>query len=191
MTDTDSHPTLIIIRGIPGSGKSHLAAALSRTIDGGAIVLDPDAVDQQSKAYLDHVTTLRAEGVDEKLHLYRFSRAKAYEAIKAKKTILWNQAFNDFTSFQKMIDRLQEYAAEVKTHLAILVVEVEIDQETARQRITARAQAGGHDVDDDTLTRFIDKYESFSGKGYSVVTVSGRSDIADSVQAVTDALAQL
>ncbi|HEX3569058.1 MAG TPA: AAA family ATPase [Candidatus Saccharimonadales bacterium] len=182
------HPILILVRGLPGSGKSYLTDALRRELGERAEVLDPDAVDQNSGAYHAFVEEQTREGVDPKLHLYRWSRAKAYTAIEAHKIVIWNQAFTNLDIFRKMIDRLETHAAEHGTTLPVVVVEVEADSETAQRRIAERVHHGGHDVPKDTFARFITHYKSYANEGFHVVSVSGSAPVHESVAAVLDAL---
>jgi hypothetical protein len=88
------HPLLIIVRGLPGSGKSYLAARLHKAFGEDAVVaLDPDTIDLNSQEYRDHSAALTAEGVDAMVHPYRFSLGKALQGITDHKIIIWNQPF--------------------------------------------------------------------------------------------------
>jgi predicted kinase len=182
-------PAAIIIRGMPGSGKSYLAAALKRAIgDDLVVTLDPDATDYESQEYKAHVKAQIAEGVDPKLHAYRFLRAKAYKAIEERKIIIWNQAFTNLEIFNKMVGRLRYHASLHKVELPILVVEIDIHPATAKERIAARKRAGGHGVSDDTFARFTVDYRSFASEGFDTVTVHGEADVSDSVATVIEAI---
>jgi predicted kinase len=190
--NTNAGPILVIIRGVPGSGKSYLAAALKESLgQDAAVILDPDAIDQTNEAYLDFSRQLTLEGVDRKFHPYRFSRAQAYAAIEANKVVIWNQAFVNLDGFGKTVKNLQAYAAEHDRQLPLLVVEVSVNEATAKQRIAKRQAMGGHDVPDETFARFVGDYASFSEKGYNVVSVNGENDVAVSVAAVKKALGTL
>lgn len=186
-----AYPIAIFIRGLPGSGKSYLTDALKKSLGGQAVVLDPDAVDQKSDEYLQFVEAQVREGVDPKLHLYRWSRAKAYAAIEAHKIIVWNQAFTNLEIFRKMIDRLETHAAGCHTKLPILVVEVEADYKLIRHRVTERASRGGHNVTDEAFAKFIADYKSFADEGFNTVRVHGEADINQSVAIILDALDNL
>lgn len=194
-TDTRHHfktPILVIVRGIPGSGKSHIANKIRELIgEENAIVLDPDTIDKKSQEYATLSHELSATGVDSKFYPYRFLRAKAYDAITHSKAIIWNQAFTDFDGLKKTIVRLQTFASEQTTQLPVLIVEVEIDEAVARQRVSERALQGGHDVPSDVFDRFISQYQSFANKGYDVITVSGEDDASYSAVAVIDMLEKL
>lgn len=188
-TDTKPDPALIVVRGIPGGGKSYVAANVQKLLGKEkTVVLDPDAIDTQSQEYTDLSRALRSEGVDPKLYPYRFLRQKAYDAIKNHKIIIWNQAFIDFDGLKKTIARLQAFATEQDTKLRILIVEVEIDETVARKRVSERARHGGHDVPDDAFARFVERYKSFAGNGYPTVAVRGEHDAEQSAPLVVKAL---
>jgi len=187
MNDAE-YPKAVLVRGVPGGGKSQLTDILRQKLGARVEVLDPDAVDQDSGEYRAFVETQTREGVDPKLHLYRWSRARAYAAIEAHKIIIWNQAFTNLEIFRKMIDRLETHAAACGTKLPILVVEVEVDPQTARQRVAERVNRGGHTVSEEAFARIFNDYKSFVDEGLTVVKVDGRADINSSVTTVLDAI---
>jgi len=187
------HPTLVFVRGLPGSGKSYFANELQKAINNSlgqdtVVMLDPDATDYDSKDYVDLVASLSAKGVDSKFHPYRFLRARAHGGITSNKVIIWNQPFTNFDGFNKTVINLQAYAKEHKIELPIMVVEVETDHETAKARVLQRKQAGGHGPSDNTFERFKDEYASFVEKGFSTITVNGQDDVAKSVALVMEKL---
>lgn len=186
------HPKLIIVRGIPGSGKSYFAEVLQQTIGKEkTIMLDPDATDYNSPEYIAHVKQQNIDGVDPKLHPYRFLRAKAYKAITDSKIILWNQPFTNLEILKKVTDRLQEYAAESGTTLPILVIEVSINPKIAKERVEKRRTEGGHGPSENTFDRFVNEYSTSSVNGYSVVEVNGEDDPSVGILKVTEVLNQL
>ncbi len=190
------YPILIFIRGMPGSGKSYLAAVLQKSLRelvgvDEVVMLDPDATDYESQEYAEHVKLATAEGVDAKLHAYRFLRAKAYHGIADHKVIIWNQPFTNLEIFHKMIANLQAQAVEHNTSLSILIVEVEIDPTVAKRRVAERKEAGGHGPSDKTLAQRIGDHKSYADEGFETVTVHGEDDIAVSVASVLRALQKL
>ncbi|CAN5656934.1 hypothetical protein BH23PAT2_BH23PAT2_05910 [soil metagenome] len=187
-----NHPIAILVRGLPGSGKTYIATKLQDKLGNDRVVMcDPDAIDTNTKEYRDHVKAQIAEGVDESLHLYRFSRARAYQGIEDNKIIMWNQPFTNLEIFNKMVGRLTDHAATHNKHLPILVVEVEIDPSKARARVEERKKAGGHGPSEETWKRFVNDYKSFATDGYNTVTAYGDDEVSVSVSKVEEALREL
>lgn len=182
------NPLIILIRGIPGSGKSYIAHELAHKLGSDVILLDPDTIDYDSQQYAQHVEQLTADGVDPKLHAYRFLRGMAYQGIKDGKVIIWNQPFTNLEIFHKMTHNLYAQAALHKTNLRMLVVEVEVDPVVAKQRIADRKQQGGHGPSGDTFNRFVGDYHSFSNDGYETITVHGEDDLQENVQSIMHAI---
>jgi len=189
MSIDNPHPVIILIRGLPGSGKSYIAKALLGELGNKTVVmLDPDTTDYKSEDYISHTKTLRLEGVDEALHVYRFLRAKAYKGIADKKIIIWNQPFTNLEIFNKMVTNLNIQANVNQTILPLLVVEVEIENCVAKERVKSRKQSGGHGPSDNTFNRFTNDYRTFAEEGYNTVTVQGEEDVSRSVDRIMKSL---
>jgi len=184
--------TIIFVRGLPGSGKTHLARALRDSLPDNAagrpVMLDPDATDYDSPEYAEHVRQQTAEGTDPKLFAYRFLRGKAYRTIEDGGLAIWNQPFTNLEIFGKMMARLREHAEAHDTDLRVVVVEVEIDPAVAKARVVERKARGGHGPSDATFERFNRDYFSFAPHGYTTVTVQGEDDVQKSVAKVAEAL---
>ena len=188
----NSHPTLIMVRGLPGSGKSYLTIALQTALGAdNVVILDPDSTDYKSSEYLEHTKALTEQDVDVKFHPYRFIRAKAHKAIEDHKILIWNQPFMDLDGFNKTITNLTTYAGERNIKLPFLVVEVEAPPHTAKERVDTRKSQGGHGPSDDTFARFVGQYASFADKGHDVIAVNGHDDVAVAVATVKEALRSL
>ncbi|HMS23938.1 MAG TPA: AAA family ATPase [Candidatus Saccharibacteria bacterium] len=184
-----TNPVIIFVRGLPGSGKSHLTSKLVDDLDSqNTIVLDPDTINFRSEEYLQFTSTLSADGVDKQLHPYRFLRDKAYKGIENSQLIIWNQPFTNLEIFRKMVGRLKDHAKDNDKTLGMLLVEVNIDRPTAKQRINERKKAGGHGPSEDTFNRFHDDYVSFAGEGIKTVSVDGSDEINKSVKTVVQAI---
>jgi predicted kinase len=180
-----------MIRGLPGSGKSYLAAALEEKLGKDQVVmLDPDALDTSDKAYLAFSDELTKEGLDKAIHPFRWSRKLACEGAVDGKIVMWNQPFTVQGIFDRLVAFIQAYADEHGVQLPVLLVEVEIDHDTAKKRIADRKQAGGHGPSEQTFARRVDEYTSYA-KDYRTVVVDGQADIATSVSAVMKALEDL
>lgn len=98
---TQKKAILLLIRGLPGSGKSYVANVLKEELGNQIVLLDPDATDYTSAKYKEFSKLKTAEGVDEKFHPYRFLREQAYRAIDNDQIIAWNQAFTNLDGLQK------------------------------------------------------------------------------------------
>jgi predicted ABC-type ATPase len=182
-------PLLLIIRGLPGSGKTHIAEVLAKEFEPDAVLsLDPDTINYDSDEFKQHVQDQIAEGVDPILHDYRFLRAKAYKAIESRKIIIWNQPFTNLDMLQKVTNRLKEHASENSLNLTIIITEVNIDPEIARQRIISRISQGGHGPDDERFNRFIKEYETAKSLGYKTILVNGSEDVNLAVNKILDNL---
>jgi len=191
-----NHPILILIRGLPGSGKSYFATALQKSIhelagENSVVMLDPDSTDYESAAYAEHKKLLTTQGVDPAIHAYRFLRSQAHKGISSRQIIIWNQPFTNLEIFNKMIANLQTFATDHNTKLSILVVEVEIDHSIAKSRVAKRKQQGGHGPSDKTFERFIGEYTSFSGEGYDSLVVRGEDYLSVSLSHVMEVLRNL
>jgi thymidylate kinase len=186
-------PALILIRGLPGSGKTYLADKLHTVLGAEHIVmLDPDTIGYKDEAYTEHSKSLTAEGIEEKLHPYRFLRSRAHQAISDHKIIIWNQPFTLAGGFERTIQSVRGYAAEHDIQLPILAVEINIDPQIAKARIEQRKEEGGHGPSDKRFARFIDEYISFAGMGQDqTITVRGEDNVAASATAVIQALREL
>lgn len=189
---TGKQPILILVRGMPGSGKSYLAAELQRVIGPDLVaMLDPDTIDSESQDYIEFTNTPFAREVGPNIHPFRYLKSQAYAGITEGKAIIWNQPFTDRGMFDRLVANLQAYAAERDITLPALLVEVDIDPATAKERVQRRKREGGHGPSETTLDLRISDYESFAGNGYQTVSVDGAGDVAASVSTVRDAMHQL
>jgi predicted kinase len=194
MRHADIHgPIIILIRGLPGSGKSYLANALQDTLGADNVVmLDPDAIDKEAPAYKKHSQVLAAEGIEEKFHPFRFLRAQARQAIIDKKIAIWNQPFSDPGGYARTLESLRTYAAEQQASSPILLVEVEVTPEIAKARVADRKEQGGHGPSPRHFDTYASGHTSFADKGQDhTVTVGGKGDVSTSVATVMDALQKL
>lgn len=184
-------PIIVIIRGLPGSGKSYVAASLGLSLSAfKTVLLDPDATDYESSDYKEFVRQANIEGVDPSLHAYRYLRAQARQGILDDNIIIWNQPFTNREVFRKMTAGLMGYAHDASIELRILVVEVNVDEELARQRIEQRKKDGGHGPSINTFKRFAKEYESFADEGFPTIEINGREDVQNSVTAILEQLSK-
>lgn len=182
---------LIIMRGLPGSGKSYVAKKLEETLGPQELViLDPDGIDFTSSEYSQFSEELSRQGVDIALHPYRFLRANAYSAIDAGKIILWNQAFTNQELVHRTIINLQAHASEKEKTLNCLIAEMNIDPETAKARVKSRADAGGHAVTNEVFERFLKDYKPLEGYDYPLLSLDGGSLAELSAQVLAEEISR-
>lgn len=183
-------PTVVLIRGLPGSGKSYLSEEILKQVGSDiVVVIDPDKIDFEAEDYLEIAKGLQADGVDERLYPYRYLRANAHRAIENDKLIVWNQAFTNLYIFNRTILNLQNHALDNGKKLNFVVVEVGIDNQTAKKRIQSRADKGGHNVSSEKFKQFTDDYESFASQGHDgVVSVDGDGDAAEQAAKIIKAV---
>lgn len=191
-----THPVLVLVRGLPGSGKSYIANKLQEQLQAkygtdSTVMLDPDAINYESSEYTALVAELTAQGVDPKFYPYRSLRGRAHAGITSNKVIIWNQPFTNFDGFNKTVINLSAHAEEHHTTLPILVVEVMTNPAVAKQRVVQRKKAGGHGPSDATFERFEREYQSFADKGFTTITVDGEDQVTKSVDAIMQAVAPL
>lgn len=176
---------LVIIRGLPGSGKTYIANELiKQNLPKPIALLDPDKINFDSNEYLAFSEDLQKNGVDLKLHPYRFLRNKAYETIELNGTVIWTQAFTHLDLLDRTIKNLESHAGDKNSKLNIYVVEVDIDENTAKKRVQKREKEGELGVSDDNFRRFLKDYKSFKEYGYKTLVVDGRNDANNSLQKI-------
>lgn len=185
------HAIAVLVRGLPGSGKSFITDKFVQTLQPGeVIVLDPDKVDTNSQGYTEHIKAMQEQGVDERLHVYRYLRGLAYDGIAAGSIVIWNQPFTNLDIFNKMVANFRLQAEQHDVALDVLVVEIEIDPILAKTRVETRKEAGGHGPSEQTFQRFSDDYVSFAPENYDVISVRG-DDAQAAVTAMQTAIGQL
>lgn len=185
------NPVLIFVRGMPGSGKSYLADALKKALKPeNVLMLDPDRIDFNDPNYKDFSISQAAEGLDEKIHAFRWLRTTAYKGIANHKVIIWNQPFTDEGIMQRLATHLEDYAKEHKVDLPVMMVEVNVDPDLARVRVSQRKQKGGHGPSDSVLEARIAAHKSFA-HNFMTVAVDGDAEISSSVAKVIKVLNDL
>ena len=182
-------PRVILIRGLPGSGKSTIAQELVSLL-GNASLLDPDHIDYSGFEYNDFVSGLqqRLPSLDSKYFPYRFLLHKARLALTKGEDIIWCQPFSDQEGLFNTIETLRNYASEMNSRLDITIIDVEVDPNTAFNRVSARRSNGGHGLDEESFRDFVDHFSYL--RGYSLprdchyLFISGEGDLLENAQII-------
>jgi adenylate kinase family enzyme len=184
--------TLIIIRGIPGSGKSYIAEKLIKhELQSPVVLLDPDNINFSSQEYIKFSEKLKLEKIEVKLHPYRYLRNSAYETIDNTGTIIWTQAFTHQVLLDNTIKNLKQYANDKNKELKVLVIEVEIDADIARTRTIEREKKGKHGVDEENFERFLNDYSTFEDYGYETLKINGHQATDITIKKILNKLKEL
>lgn len=178
-------PVTLIIRGIPGSGKSMLAKRIASYIPDSSqvLTLDPDAINYESAEYIDFTENLSQKNpdLDASFYPYRYLVHTAKSAIGNDKIILWNQPFGSGKKLALVLKRLTGFYQEYQKEPNILIIEVEIDHNTAWERVTARKAIGGHGPSSEKFTNMVATYEKelhvYGIEGYPIYRVNGAGNV--------------
>ncbi len=156
---------VVFIRGLPGSGKSTLAEGIQQVVgEERSVILDPDLIDYSSGRYLDFSRRLSDQGVDVRFHPYRFLLCRVREELTASRIVLWNQPFSNLEMLEDTISIVETIASQEGLRLELLVVELEVEENLARERIERRIENGGKGPTPTTFNRFLERFESFEGR---------------------------
>lgn len=128
---------LVIVRGLPGSGKSTLVDRLTLDL-ATAFRLDPDRVD------------LRLSVSDPQEHaVYRQLRQQAVTGLSQGRIVFWEQPWRSRQKLLLTIERVALLAYDLPRvdgalPISVGILEVVVPEETARQRVMARFAKGQH-----------------------------------------------
>jgi predicted kinase len=166
MTKESGVGTLVFIRGIPGAGKSWLAAHLVELLGESAVKIDPDDYRYKGEAMgKDNQSSDRET-------LFDTLKTQALINVQAGKVVIWDQAWTSLRAAKETFAFVKKaiYPAQ------ILLIEVNIDSKMAWGRIQERSARG----DQSALSRekfdtYVDKYQSVQDEdvGVEVLPLNG------------------
>lgn len=184
MRDENS-PLFIIIRGIPGSGKTDLAEYVQTKWDtSNLVVLDPDYVNQTDPDFLsyrsDQLATdeiYKKESFEndpqliDKLVVSRYLLNQAKEAISTGKSVIWNQPWSIKYNILWTINEIQLSASE-QARVHPIIVELVIRESVARKRVESRKTRGGHGPSERTFLGMAQKHEEIGVMDFPILKLS-------------------
>lgn len=182
-----THGALVLIRGLPGSGKSTLVKRLVKLLEreGNSIVsLDPDCVHRDSAELKEYSSHLTALGVPAEIHIYRYLCTQVRRGVESGALTIWDQPFSNREVFESLL----RVVAAFDWYPNILLVELEIDPPAAYSRVLHRASAGNRKMPPRTFERYVKSYRSFRDLGLPTVTVDGLNTSEEEVAALRNLL---
>ncbi|HSX49257.1 MAG TPA: AAA family ATPase [Candidatus Saccharimonadales bacterium] len=185
-------PLLVIIRGIPGSGKSYLTNDIINKLSIDITIVDPDSINKESKTYKEFAHKLRSTEpeVEEKFYPYRFMLQIAHDRLNQKSKppfVIWNQAFTDTEGLDYTVRKLKSLC---NSQLNILIIQLDPHPEEAWKRIQERMQTGGHGMDSERFNSFVTKYQKIEPQ-YPNIVVDTFTSYENAVTQAMDQIKQI
>lgn len=186
-TVINAQPLILFVRGIPGSGKSFFTEALkNKLIKGKVTVIDPDSVDIEDPNFKVFSAQLLEDGLDKKIHPFRWLRKRAIDAADENSIIIWNQPFTDKGIFDRLVIYLKEQVSQQKAlDLKVFVIEINTSPETAWNRVVARKNEGRHGPEKKVFEQRLAEYSSFSDS-YAVISLNGEKPVEELISIVIE-----
>jgi len=183
----------MLLRGIPGAGKSCLATAL-REVSGDRfrwLLLDRDILrtsisDQERlRAFLaKHEWAAR----EPEMGIYRFFLWQTIAGLHGGRNIMWAQPRVRLDLLRLTVDRLHKT---FHCTFQLLVVDVEVDPEVAWERVANRVKTGGHGPVRSAFTQMVAAYQSADPDEVPLVRLDGSQPVNDLRERVLCELRQL
>lgn len=148
------HAIILLIRGMPGSGKTKIALHIKKFFSDDCVVLDPDTLDKNDPDFNALRTELQGT-ISEDVIPYRYLLKKANEAVGRGKVVIWPQAWTKLWGIKSALRSLTEKNPELKR----IVVEIELPIEIIKKRIAERVKTGGRGLDQRSLADFLEAFE--------------------------------
>src|SRR5581483_1224699 len=151
-------PHLVILRGLPGSGKSSVANKIKDALSQKIEIVDPDLIKKKDEEYINFVNheILKEPDLEPKFLPYRYLLSKTIAFLENKKSVIWSQPFSDLEKLRYTIGKIKERTPDLKWQT--FIVDILIDKDTAIQRINDRKRLGGHGPDDRYLDEIVSKF---------------------------------
>ncbi len=162
---------IIIVFGLPGSGKSYFASALAKTLQIKAVNSD---VIRKERFAVRHYTP------DEKMQVYEEMRSEMETALRSNNSLVL-----DATFYQEDIRRLFTDTAE-KYGQSIRFIEVRADEEIIRKRLSKKREYS--EADYEVYEKIKNVFEPLSTK--HLILNSTQDNISDMIKKASNYLHQ-
>ncbi len=169
-------PILLLIRGLPGSGKSTQARFLSEKLGKEkSLLLDPDYIDKKESEYLEFSESLAQKEPDlpVNIHPYRYLMNRALNGLKFSNIVIWNQPFIDLDQMDYTVRKL---AKDSNIDFETIVVDIETPIEISKQRNRLRIEKGGHGPSEEVFDGFVANYKRADSLGYRWIALDGTQE---------------
>lgn len=175
-------PKLVIVRGLPGSGKTFLSHKLKDVIQRESTsVLDPDEINRETYEYVEFTARLRSDNamLDPKFFPFRYLIEMASNSLNQGGIVIWNQPFSDLEGLAITFERL---GRNVDRPFEILIIDLEISPELARKRIEERIKNGGHGPDRKKFDDFVAGFQRADCMGHNHMVVESEAILERDVE---------
>ncbi|MDO8728909.1 MAG: AAA family ATPase [bacterium] len=182
----------MIIRGLPGSGKSTLVDRLVRLTDlSGAKRLDPDLVEVNAPEFTRFCIT-RPKDLPLKKLIYRFLLSSACEELSVGGQVIWEQPWRKLELFRLTLENINVrgyHLSEIADYpFVIAIVEIYLPTDEVYRRVASRYQAGQHPLTTEDFADFVQSSDSFDGLNLPMLIVDGTLPLTTQVDSVVDFL---
>lgn len=162
---------LVLIRGIPGAGKTSIAEKVAKTLN--FYHIDPDLLNTSSVDYKKYAEEL-VETVPERRIIYRYLLKKTVECLNNNKSVIWSQPWRilerlDLTIrniyfFLKKEEKWDEKLSDIlkELNIEIIVIEITTPHNTAFERLKKRYKDNKHKWDGNLFDEHIKRHEKFT-----------------------------
>lgn len=174
---------LILVRGLPGAGKTEFSRELSSRFCEGCERLNPDEIRTKEEDYDDFINELRLRnpGVSSKYYPYRYLRNRAKRLLNKGEVVIWDQPWTWFDGIRFTVNHLDET---VEGKLQVFIIDVESDPVQAWKRVETRVEKGGHGPDKETFGNFIKDFRTAEELPYESFLVNGQGVLEEEVDEV-------
>lgn len=167
-----THGMVVFVRGLPGSGKTSLSSMINENLLHGRVEqIDPDLVDKNNEAYIGFCRELKITNpeIDEKLYMYRYLLNKAKSSLSEAKIVIWSQPFTGLENFVYTLEQFRNVSSiQIED---ILIVDIMLDKEIARNRMKKRKENGGHGPNDEYFDKLANQFQKADTLGYNYLCI--------------------